>query len=99
LVLVPLLLIARRWGSRPMALVAFIAFVLAGIAVAIGPAPILGSGFGPFDSISQMASVLALGAVLSSAVAGALKKADADTGMTTREDGDWIPDLETLLST
>ncbi|MGO9856278.1 MAG: alpha-(1-_3)-arabinofuranosyltransferase family protein [Acidimicrobiales bacterium] len=94
LVLVPLLLIARRWGSRPMALVAFIAFVVAGIAAAIGPAPALGTGFVPFDSISQTASVLALGAILTSAVAAALKKADADTSMTTQEDGDWIPDLE-----
>ncbi len=99
-VLVPLLLIARRWGSRPMALVAFIAFVIAGIAVAIHPSPVSipGSGFGAFGSFSQAASVLALGAVLSSVVAGALKKADADTSSTTREAGDWTSDLDQFLA-
>jgi hypothetical protein len=95
-VLVPLLFVARRWGSRPMAVIGFTAFVVAGIAVSIlpGPAPVVGSEFGAFGSISQTASVLALAALLSSMISGALKNADADTSGTTHEDGGWVPDLE-----
>ena len=67
-VLVPLLLGARRWGSRAMAVVAGAAFIAAGALVAWDPSAVPGTHQGAFGGPAQAASVVALCAVLSAVV-------------------------------
>ncbi len=68
-VALPLLAAARRWGGGLMAPVAFIAFVAAGVAVAWNPGAVPSTHLGAFGHPAQIASVVALGAVLSAAAA------------------------------
>lgn len=75
LVLVPLLVIGRRWGPGPLAVTAFSAFTVAGIAAAWHPANLFGLGIGAFEPLAQIASVVALAAVLGSFVADGWTKA------------------------
>jgi arabinofuranan 3-O-arabinosyltransferase len=70
LALVPLVLVARRWGSTPMAVIAGAAFTAAGIMVAWHPSAVPGAHEGAFGAPAQAASVVALCAVLSAVVAG-----------------------------
>ncbi len=67
-VLVPLLLGARRWGSRAMAVVAGAAFTAAGALVAWDPSAVPGAHQGAFGGPAQAASAVALCAVLSAVV-------------------------------
>ena len=71
LLLVPLLFIARRWGTTPVAVTALVAFIVAGLAVARHPAPtsLLISTSGAFGPLAQIGSVVAFAAVLSSFIA------------------------------
>ncbi len=68
LLALPLLLVAKRWGSGAMAATAFLAFVGAGVAAAWDPAHLFSTGAGAFSAQAQVASVLALAAVLVSVV-------------------------------
>ena len=65
LVAVPLVLIGRRWGRATLAVTAFVAFVVAGVAAAWDPAVTGSAGAGAFSPLAQIASVIALAAVLS----------------------------------
>jgi arabinofuranan 3-O-arabinosyltransferase len=64
LVAVPLVLIGRKWGRVTLALTAFIAFLVAGVAAAWDPAVNGSTGAGAFSPLAQIASVIALAAVL-----------------------------------
>jgi arabinofuranan 3-O-arabinosyltransferase len=68
LVLVPLVLIARRWGREVVAVIAFAAFVIAGVAAAWNPAVLNAGGSDAFGRQAQIASVIALAAVLAALV-------------------------------
>jgi arabinofuranan 3-O-arabinosyltransferase len=65
LVAVPLVLIGRQWGRATLAVTAFIAFLVAGVAAAWDPAVTGSTGAGAFSPLAQIASVIALAAVLS----------------------------------
>jgi arabinofuranan 3-O-arabinosyltransferase len=69
LVGLPLLGIARRWGGRVIAAIAFLAFLVAGVAAAIHPAVVNHSGAYAFDGPAQAASVVAFAAVLAALAA------------------------------
>jgi arabinofuranan 3-O-arabinosyltransferase len=69
LVMLPLFLAARRWGGAAMAVVAFLAFVTAGLAAAWNPGSLPATGLGAFGVPAQIASLAALAAVLSAAAA------------------------------
>jgi arabinofuranan 3-O-arabinosyltransferase len=69
LVALPLLWAARRWGGTLMAPVAFVAFVGAGLAVAWNAGALPTTHSGAFGRPAQIASVVALGAVLSATAA------------------------------
>jgi arabinofuranan 3-O-arabinosyltransferase len=64
LVVVPLLFLARRWGRSVLAVTAFVAFMVAGVAAAWDPAHSGSQGAGAFSGTAQVASVVALAAVL-----------------------------------
>jgi arabinofuranan 3-O-arabinosyltransferase len=64
-VAVPLVLIGWRWGRAPLAVAAFVAFLVAGVAAAWDPAVYGSTGAGAFSALAQIASVVSLGAVLS----------------------------------
>jgi arabinofuranan 3-O-arabinosyltransferase len=64
LVLVPMVLIARQWGKEVVAVIAFAAFFIAGVAAAWNPAILNAAGADAFDRQTQIASVIALAAVL-----------------------------------
>jgi arabinofuranan 3-O-arabinosyltransferase len=64
LVVVPLVIVARRWGNRVMAVTAFGAFVAAGAVAAWDPAVSGSQGAGAFSGAAQILSVVALAAVL-----------------------------------
>jgi arabinofuranan 3-O-arabinosyltransferase len=64
-VVVPLVLIGWRWGRAPLAVAAFVAFLVAGVAAAWDPAVYGSTGAGAFSALAQIASVVSLGAVLS----------------------------------
>ena len=64
LVAVPLVLIGRKWGRATLAVTAFVAFLVAGVAAAWDPAVLGAAGAGAFSPLAQIASVIALGAVL-----------------------------------
>ncbi len=66
--LIPLLVVARRWGSTSMAVVAGVAFTTAGALVAWHPSAVPGAHQGAFGAPAQAASVVALCAVLASVV-------------------------------
>jgi arabinofuranan 3-O-arabinosyltransferase len=68
LVAVPLVLIGWRWGRAPLTVAAFVAFLVAGIAAAWDPAVYGSIGAGAFSAPAQIASVVALAAVLSALV-------------------------------
>jgi arabinofuranan 3-O-arabinosyltransferase len=70
LVVVPLALMARRWGSGAMSLVSFAAFVVAGVFAALSPAMLLTQSAGAFGRPAQIASATALAALLCSLVPG-----------------------------
>jgi arabinofuranan 3-O-arabinosyltransferase len=65
----PLLVAARKWGGRPMAAVAFIAFMVAGVAVAWNAGAQPSTHSGAFGHLAQIASIVAFGAVLSATAA------------------------------
>jgi len=64
LVAVPLFVLARRWGPNAMAVIAFVSFVAAGVAVALHPGALLDLHIGAFGYPAQVASEIALAAVL-----------------------------------
>ncbi|MGO9185351.1 alpha-(1-_3)-arabinofuranosyltransferase domain-containing protein [Mycobacterium sp.] len=64
LVAIPLLLIARRWGRDALTITAFVAFMLAGVAAAWSPAMLSTVTAGALERPAQVASVVALAAVL-----------------------------------
>jgi arabinofuranan 3-O-arabinosyltransferase len=66
LVAVPMLYIARRWGAGWMAAIAVVAFGVAGIAAAMQPASVDHAGAGAFGGTAQVATVVAIAAVLAS---------------------------------
>ncbi len=68
--LVPLIAIAHRWGSRAMAAIGGGAFLIAGIIVAAHPATVAAAHGGAFGTPAQFFSVLALCALLSAVVVG-----------------------------
>jgi arabinofuranan 3-O-arabinosyltransferase len=68
LVLVPLLLAARRWGSDLMALIAGVSFFVAGVVVAVNPNVIPAYHLGAFSASVQLLSVVAIGAVMCTVV-------------------------------
>ncbi len=68
LLILPLVLAARRWGSRVMAAIAFCAFVAAGVAAAWDPAHLFSTSAGAFGAPAQLASVIALATVFASMV-------------------------------
>ena len=74
LALVPLLAVARRWGSTAMAVVAGSAFASAGVLVAWHPSAVPGAHQGAFGAPAQAASVVALCAVLSAVVVGGRRR-------------------------
>ena len=61
LVAVPLVLIGRKWGLATLAVTAFVAFLVAGVAAAWDPAVLGAAGAGAFSPLAQIASVIALG--------------------------------------
>jgi arabinofuranan 3-O-arabinosyltransferase len=65
LVAVPLVVIGRKWGRATLAVTAFVAFLVAGAAAAWDPAVTGSTGAGAFSPLTQIASVIALAAVLS----------------------------------
>ena len=65
LVAVPLVLIGRQWDRATLAAMAFVAFLVAGAAAAWDPAVTGSTGAGAFSPLAQIASVIALAAVLS----------------------------------
>jgi arabinofuranan 3-O-arabinosyltransferase len=68
LVLVPLIAVAHRWGGRVVAVVGGVAFVVAGIIVAWDPSIVPALHQGAFSAAAQVASVVALCAILSGVV-------------------------------
>jgi hypothetical protein len=65
---VPLVLIGRKWGRGTLAATAFVAFMVAGVAAAWDPAVSGSTGAGAFSPLAQIASVIALAAVLGALV-------------------------------
>ena len=55
LVAVPLVLIGRRWGRATLAVTAFVAFLVAGVAAAWDPAVAGSTGAGAFSPLAQIA--------------------------------------------
>jgi arabinofuranan 3-O-arabinosyltransferase len=90
LVAVPLLWAARRWGGNLMAVLAFCAFAGAGFVVAshAGAFPTLHTG--AFGDPAQIASLVALAAVLSAAAAEVTRRGQRSQTdpRTTRPEGD-----------
>jgi arabinofuranan 3-O-arabinosyltransferase len=70
LVAIPLIWGARRWGRVALMATAFVAFAVAGIAAAWTPATLHGVGAGALAGPAQVASVIALAAVLVALVVG-----------------------------
>jgi glycosyltransferase involved in cell wall biosynthesis len=64
LVVVPLVFLGRRWGRSILAITAFVAFVVAGVAAAWHPAASGSEGAGALSGTAQIGSVIALAAVL-----------------------------------
>jgi arabinofuranan 3-O-arabinosyltransferase len=99
LVLVPLAFIGRRWGNGVLAGIAFVAFVVAGIAAAWHPAALNAAGADAFGRQAQIASVIALAAVLAAlALPGRVRRkravAEADVAAVRTTD-DHTPDDQT----
>jgi arabinofuranan 3-O-arabinosyltransferase len=72
--LVPLCLVAWRWGSTAVALIAGLSFAAAGLIVGLDPSAVPGAHTGAFGPAAQIASVVALCAVLSAVVVGERRK-------------------------
>jgi arabinofuranan 3-O-arabinosyltransferase len=70
LVIVPLAFMARRWGNGVMALTSFVAFVVAGVFAAWHPATLFTQSAGAFGRPAQIASAIAIAALLCSLVPG-----------------------------
>jgi arabinofuranan 3-O-arabinosyltransferase len=85
LVAIPLVGVARRWGTRVIAALAFLAFLVAGIAAALHPATINHSGAYALDGPAQAASVVALAAVLA-ALAARSDASELPTEVTSSSD-------------
>jgi hypothetical protein len=64
LVAIPLLVAARRWGRSILSATAFVAFIFAGVAAAWNPAMISTVTAGAFGRPAQIASIVAVAAVL-----------------------------------
>jgi arabinofuranan 3-O-arabinosyltransferase len=64
LVLLPLVLVGRRWGTRWLAAMSGAAFALAGLIVAVDPNTVVDYSSGAFGAPAQILSVVALCAVL-----------------------------------
>jgi arabinofuranan 3-O-arabinosyltransferase len=79
LAVIPLAFMARRWGSGAMTLTAFVAFVVAGVFAALNPATLLTETVGAFGRPAQIASAIALGALLCSLVPGRGDRPDQAT--------------------
>ncbi len=74
--LVPLCLVARRWGSTAVAVIAGLSFAIAGLIVGVDPNVVPGVHAGAFGAAAQIASVVALCAVLSAVVVGERRKTE-----------------------
>ena len=68
LLLIPLAAVAYRWGDKAVAVIAGLAFMVAGVIVASHPYTSAGAHKGAFGSAAQFFSVLAFCAVLSAVV-------------------------------
>ena len=80
LVAVPLVLVGRKWGRAALAVTAFVAFLVAGVAAALHPAVSGSTGAGAFSALAQIASVISLAAVLCAMVLdGRVKEKTAAT--------------------
>ena len=66
--LVPLLYVARRWGSDVIAAVAGVSFIAAGVIVALNPNTVPGFHLGVFSASVQFLAVVAIAAVLCTVV-------------------------------
>ncbi len=87
LALVPLVLVAHRWGNKVMAVVAGGAFAVAGIAVAADPSIVPGRNLGAFGAPAQIASIIALCAVLSVVIVEERRQPKADPDPPVAEEG------------
>ena len=68
--LLPLIVVAWRWGSTPVAVTAGVAFAAAGVIVALDTNTVPSVHAGAFGAPAQIASVVALCALLSAVVVG-----------------------------
>jgi arabinofuranan 3-O-arabinosyltransferase len=80
LLALPLLWVARRWGTAVLAVTAFVAFTAAGIAAALHPATLHVTGAGAFGAPAQACSAIALAAVLVGVVIGGRRSGKSDRG-------------------
>ena len=85
LALVPLVVAARRWGTDVMAVVAGLGATAAGVMVALDPNTNPALSAGAFGAPAQIASLIALGAVLATVVvedgrAGPRRRAQGEPG-------------------
>jgi arabinofuranan 3-O-arabinosyltransferase len=86
LVAVPLVLIGRTWGRATQAVTAFVAFLVAGAAATWDPAVTGSAGAGAFSPLAQIASVVALAAILSVLVLeGRVREKNAAATVTARK--------------
>jgi arabinofuranan 3-O-arabinosyltransferase len=85
LVAVPLVLIGRKWGRGTLAATAFVAFMVAGVAAAWDPAVSGSTGAGAFSPLAQIASVIALAAVLGALVLEGRFREKRTASATSRE--------------
>jgi arabinofuranan 3-O-arabinosyltransferase len=89
LVALPLLWVARRWGTVVLAVTAFVAFTAAGVAAAWRPAVLHVVGAGAFGAPAQAGTAIAVAAVLMGVVIGG-------KGFGKRDRGRVRPPEETL---
>jgi arabinofuranan 3-O-arabinosyltransferase len=92
--LVPLCLVARRWGSTAVAVIAGLSFAAAGLIVGVDPSVVPGAHAGAFGGAAQIASVVALCAVLSAVVVGERRKTGSGQ---RRPDDPPVPVIDQLL--
>lgn len=83
LLALPLLWVARRWGTGVLAATAFVAFVAAGAAAAWHPATLHVNGAGAFGAPAQAGSVVALAAVLVGVAMGGKRSSNRDGASST----------------
>jgi arabinofuranan 3-O-arabinosyltransferase len=89
LALLPLLVVARRWGPNATAAIAGLAFLGAGIAVAVSPGAEPLSNLGAFSPVAQALSAIAVAAVLASLIMDGRRRPapDRTENEFAREDG------------